>query len=385
MISAAVTKTLAPTFTYRTATLGITLAAGRVPRRLVLKNFRSISTRSSSKSSSAEQLDFAAASSQTDAAKSSNLTKPGPASTLPPKDFRGDWMLFHPVYSPDELTAVKVLHRKPENLGDKVAFGLVMFARKMFDIVVGYKHPKGPPPPNATIDELRKLGYTFSEKQWLIRIFFLETIAGVPGMVAATIRHLQSLRLMRRDNGWIHTLLQEAENERMHLMTFMTLSKPSFFMRFLILGAQGVYYNLFFLSYLMSPRICHRFVGYLEEEAVLTYTRCIADLEAGKIPEWYVDNVPAPEIAIDYWRMPPKSTLLDVLYAVRSDETTHRFVNHSLANLNTSTDVNPFALREPDMHVKGGKIEFTRGEADEYVSQGNNVLDKEKASSKKND
>lgn len=49
--------------------------------------------------------------------------------------------------------------------------------------------------------------------------------------------------------------------------------------------------------------------------------------------------------------------MIDVLYAVRSDETTHRFVNHSLANLDHKTDVNPFALREPDMAVKGGKLE----------------------------
>jgi hypothetical protein len=67
--------------------------------------------------------------------------------------------------------------------------------------------------------------------------------------------------------------------------------------------------------------------------------------------------VPAPEIAIDYWRLRPDAKLLDVIYAVRSDESTHRFVNHSLANLDYRTDVNPFALREPDMLVKGGKIE----------------------------
>lgn len=47
----------------------------------------------------------------------------------------------------------------------------------------------------------------------------------------------------------------------------------------------------------------------------------------------------------------------DVLYAVRSDETTHRFVNHSLGNLHPN-DVNPFAIREPDMHVKGRTIEY---------------------------
>lgn len=53
-----------------------------------------------------------------------------------------------------------------------------------------------------------------SEAQWLSRILLLESIAGVPGMVAATVRHLRSLRLMKRDGGWIHTLLEEAENER---------------------------------------------------------------------------------------------------------------------------------------------------------------------------
>lgn len=69
----------------------------------------------------------------------------------------------------------------------------------------------------------------------------------------------------------------------------MTLKKPSIFFRALVLGAQGIFYNLFceFLlhwplspslilknllvfSYLVSPRTCHRFVGHLEEEAVLT-------------------------------------------------------------------------------------------------------------------
>ena len=84
-------------------------------------------------------------------------------------------------------------------------------------------------------------------------------------------------------------------------------------------------------------------------------TRCIQEMEAGRLPEW--TDMPAPEIAKDYWRLAPDSKLLDVMYAVRSDETTHRFVNHSLANLNTETDVNPFALREPDMLVKGRKLE----------------------------
>ena len=86
----------------------------------------------------------------------------------------------------------------------------------------------------------------------------------------------------------------------------------------------------------------------------LSSTRCIRDIELGRIPEWA--SMAAPPIAIDYWRLPLDAKLLDVIYAVRSDETTHRFVNHSFANLNVKTDVNPFALREPDMHVKGKKL-----------------------------
>ena len=57
-------------------------------------------------------------------------------------------------------------------------------------------------------------------------------------------------------------------------------------------------------------------------------------------------------------RLPADAKLLDVIYAVRSDESTHRFVNHSLANLEAARDVNPFALREPDMFTKGRKIAY---------------------------
>ncbi|KAF9077593.1 mitochondrial alternative oxidase [Rhodocollybia butyracea] len=284
----------------------------------------------------------------------------------------GDWVLFHPVYTPDEMRQVEVLHRDATCFSDKLAINLVKISRWGYDLVSGYKHKKIPPGEDMTLEQLRKEGYVLDDKQWLQRILFLESIAGVPGMVAATLRHLQSLRLMRRDNGWIHTCLEEAENERMHLMTFMTLRNPSIFFRAIILGAQGVFYNLFFFFYLISPRACHRFVGHLEEEAVLTYTKCIKEIEAGRVPEW--SDKPAPQIAIDYWRLEPNAKMLDVIYAVRSDETTHRFVNHSLANLDAKTDVNPFALREPDMHTKGKKIAFERTEAEQYFKESRKML-----------
>jgi len=286
---------------------------------------------------------------------------------------KGDWVLFHPVYSTSELKSVEVLHREPRNISDRLANIMVYVLRKGFDIVSRYKHKEIPAGSNMSLMELRKGGYVMDDHAWLNRILFLESVAGVPGMVAATVRHLRSLRLMKRDSGWIHTLLEEAENERMHLMTFMTLKNPSIFYRALILGAQGVFYNMFFLSYLVSPATCHRFVGYLEEEAVVTYTRCIEEIENGRLPEWA--DQPAPEIAKDYWRLKHDANLLDVIYAVRSDESTHRFVNHSLANLNDKTDVNPFAIREPDMHIKGLKYGFERAESEKYVVESHQLLE----------
>jgi threonyl-tRNA synthetase len=62
-----------------------------------------------------------------------------------------------------------------------------------------------------------------TESMWLKRFIFLETVAGVPGFVAGMVRHTRSLRKMDHDHGWIHTLLEEAENERMHLMTFVKI------------------------------------------------------------------------------------------------------------------------------------------------------------------
>jgi hypothetical protein len=80
--------------------------------------------------------------------------------------------------------------------------------------------------------------------------------------------------------------------------------------------------SAFVLTYILSPKICHRFVGYLEEEAVITYTRCIEDLDAGKLSAW--SSLPAPQIAKNYWKLSENAMMRDVLLAVRADEATHR-------------------------------------------------------------
>ena len=174
---------------------------------------------------------------------------------------------------------------------------------------------------------LRFFADTFFSGRYGHRAVVLETIAAVPGMVGGALQHLRALRRMQSDNGWIRKLLDEAENERMHLMTFIEIAKPNAFERILIVIAQGIFYNCFFLLYLVSPKTAHRVVGYFEEEAVYSYTEYLAGVDSGKY-----ENIPAPQIAIDYWKLQPDARLRDVIIVVRADEVEHRDVNHDFAN-----------------------------------------------------
>lgn len=127
----------------------------------------------------------------------------------------------------------------------------------------------------------------------------------------------------------------------------MKLAEPSWFMRIMVLCAQGVFFNSFFLAYIISPRICHRFVGYLEEEAVITYTRALQEIEGGQLPKW--SNLNAPEMAVKYWHMPEGNrTMKDLLLYVRADEAKHREVNHTFGNLNHVMDLNPYQVKHED-------------------------------------
>jgi ubiquinol oxidase len=121
--------------------------------------------------------------------------------------------------------------------------------------------------------------------------------------------------------------MDEAENERMHLMTFIEVAQPTWFERAVIIGVQWVFYLFFFALYLISPKTAHRVVGYFEEEAVISYTHYLAEIDEGRSP-----NVPAPAIAKRYWNLPETATLRDVVLVVRADEAHHRDVNHGFAN-----------------------------------------------------
>jgi ubiquinol oxidase len=173
---------------------------------------------------------------------------------------------------------------------------------------------------------LRFLADTFFAKRYGNRAIVLETIAAVPGMVGGTLQHLKALRRLCDDDGWIFTLLDEAENERMHLMTFMEIIHPSWLERLVVVVVQGIFYNAFFLLYLISDKTAHRLVGYFEEEAVVSYTQYLQ-----RIDEGLEENVPAPQLAIDYWGLPADARLREVVVIIRADEVMHRDTNHDFA------------------------------------------------------
>jgi len=198
-------------------------------------------------------------------------------------------------------------HRAARNVSDRVALGLTLMLRFFAD--------------------------TFFAKRYGNRAIVLETVAAVPGMVGGMLVHLRCLRWMVEDQGWIRTLLDEAENERMHLMTFVQIAKPNPFERLVILMVQALFFIAFFVLYLTSPRTAHRLVGYFEEQAVISYTLYLAEIDAGR-----VENVAAPDIAIAYWNLPANARLRDVVLVVRQDEMGHRDVNHEFADALTPVE-----------------------------------------------
>jgi ubiquinol oxidase len=196
-------------------------------------------------------------------------------------------------------------HVAPGVFGDRVAFALCKLLRLGADLVF--------------------------RKRYLHRSIVLETVAAVPGLVGGALQHLRSLRVMRGRADMVRILMDESENERMHLMAFVALCHPSLLERGLVLLAQGMFFNGFFLLYLISPGTAHRMVGYFEEEAVVSYTRFLEQIDAGAIADMAI-----PEFARAYWQLGADARLRELVVAVRRDEAHHRDVNHQLALIERS-------------------------------------------------
>ncbi|KAJ1975894.1 inducible alternative oxidase 2, partial [Dimargaris xerosporica] len=105
-----------------------------------------------------------------------------------PQPIRDDFVTDEPMTTA-QLEALEIYpnaHRVPADFADKVALATVRLLRKPTDL--------------------------FFKKKYVHRAVMLETVAAVPGMVGAMLRHLHSLRGLRHDGGWISHLLHEAEN-----------------------------------------------------------------------------------------------------------------------------------------------------------------------------
>ena len=169
---------------------------------------------------------------------------------------------------------------------------------------------------------------TFFAKRYGHRAVVLETVAGVPGMVAGMWLHMKSLRKMKTGYGPdIREMLAEAENERMHLMFFIEIANPNWFERYLVLLAQLIFMIFYFIVYVVDFRTAHRMIAYFEQEAVKSYTEYLRLVEEGSI-----ENVSAPKLAIDYYSMKPNAKLSDLIKKVRADEEHHSKVNMEYSN-----------------------------------------------------
>ena len=167
----------------------------------------------------------------------------------------------------------------------------------------------------------------FFAKRYGHRAVVLETIAGVPGMVAGMLMHFKSLRSMKTGYGsHIREMLAEAENERMHLMFFIEIAQPNLFERILVLSAQFLFGVFYFFMYLFFPKTSHRMIGYFEDEAVASYSEYLKLVKSGVI-----ENIAAPELAINYYDMQKDAKLSDLIIKVRADEMHHSDTNHKYA------------------------------------------------------
>ena len=245
------------------------------------------------------------------------------------------------IWKKDEIVdKMNTLYRHvPKTFSDTLMNKIMYGMYHSFNFLTGYKQI------NPTVKAI----------EW--RLIVLESVAGVPGFLAAAVRHFQSLRLLKRDHGWIATLLEEAENERMHLITCLKMFDASFTTRFLVVSAQMIMTPTLLTIYLIHPKSMHRFVGYLEETACHTYVNIIKHIET---PGTHLSNewkdLKAPEIAISYWKLPKDALWVDVLGCMMADETHHRDVNHTFADMD-SDDPNPFLLQHKSNAVQSWRMD----------------------------
>eukprot|EP00347_Sterkiella_histriomuscorum_P015949 403355071 len=240
-------------------------------------------------------------------------------------------LLAQQVYDLNDIQAIKFTHREPQNFTDKFALRTVGLMEVIMNALTGKDHQKR------------------TTTQWYNRFIFLEALGIVPGLVAGTAKHLRSLSSMKPDRAMIHLLLEEAENERTHLFLFMNLRKPGMLIKFGIAAKQFLLWNIFFISYLISPYYVHRFVGYMEEESIFNYTMFLKQIDSGNLKE--LQNMEAPQLAKDYYNLPADAKFRDMVLSIRADESLHREFNHYFCELSKKDEVDKLNVDDINLDV----------------------------------
>ena len=234
------------------------------------------------------------------------------------------WRQTNHIWSAEELERVTVTTHEPVTASDHVMRGTMNVLYHGFNFVTGYD-ARDPTPESVA---------------W--RLIILESFAGVPGFVAAGFRHFYSLRELKRDHGSIFTFLEEAENERMHLLVCLKMFDASPVTKALVVAAQVGMTPVLVATYAVHPGSVHRFVGYLEETAVETYANLVEKTATpGTKLHAAWDGLDAPDIAKAYWKLDEDACWNDCLKHMLADESHHRDVNHTFATLPRDAE-NPF-------------------------------------------
>lgn len=271
----------------------------------------------------------------------SNRPHPLSFKPIPDEYFAEDKFGRNHIWSKEDISdKMHTLYRhKPQSISDKAMHVLMYGLYNGFNKMTGFD-PKNPSARSC---------------EW--RLIVLESFAGVPGFVAAAFRHFRSLRRLQRDHGWINTLLEEAENERMHLLICLKMFKAGIITRFLVIGAQVTMTPFLMLLYTVYPKALHRFVGYLEETACFTYRQiihCIKTEGTHLNKAW--GQMPAPPIARGYYNLPTDAKWVDALEQIFADESHHRDINHTFATMK-SDDPNPFVVKHLEDAAKAWRLE----------------------------
>ena len=164
-------------------------------------------------------------------------------------------------------------------------------------------------------------------KYFIYYLLFLETFARSSSAAASQWIHLKCLQKVKYDRDWIKILTNQAENERIHLITIIEIIQPKLFVRLLIIFGQITYQILYLFLYIIFPRTAHRFIGYSREESARDYNNYLEHLENDVSL-----NINASQISIKHWNLDSKAKLIDVVKLISKDKMNHATINHKVAD-----------------------------------------------------